>query len=80
MATKTHDIPAHIHPDQVFAFDIYADPRIGDDVQGTYNRALENAPDVFWTPLNGGHWIVQRYDITAEIVKNPSGAFSSALL
>lgn len=71
MATKTHDIPAHIHPDQVFAFDIYADPRIGDDVQGTYNRALENAPDVFWTPLNGGHWIVQRYDITAEIVKNP---------
>ena len=71
MATLTATIPPHVKPDQVFEFDIYADPRIDDDVQGTYATALMNAPDIFWTPLNGGHWMVQRHDLIAEIVKNP---------
>lgn len=47
-------IPAHVRPDQVFDFDIYADPRITDDVQGSYATVLRNAPDIFWTPANGG--------------------------
>jgi cytochrome P450 len=72
MATLAQHIPPHIKPDLVFAFDIYADPRIGDDVQGTYAEALKTAPDIFWTPLNGGHWMVQRHDLIAEIVKNPA--------
>lgn len=71
MATLAPSIPSHVKPEQVFAFDIYADPRIGDDVQGTYAAALENAPDIFWSPLNGGHWLVKRHDLIAEIVKNP---------
>jgi cytochrome P450 len=72
MATLATNIPAHVRPEQVFAFDIYADPRIGDDVQGTYARALADAPDIFWSPLNGGHWMVKRHDLIAEIVKNPA--------
>jgi cytochrome P450 len=65
-------IPAHVKPEQVFEFDIYADPRIGDDVQGTYADTLRNAPDVFWTPLNGGHWMIQRSEIVTDIVKDPA--------
>jgi len=72
MATTASVIPANVRPEQVFAFDIYADPRIEDDVQGSYARALAGAPDIFWTPLNGGHWIVKRYDLISEIVKNPA--------
>lgn len=72
MATLASVIPPHVRPEQVFEFDIYADPRIGDDVQGTYSAALQGAPDIFWSPLNGGHWVVQRHDLIAEIVKNPA--------
>ncbi len=73
MAIHTAEvIPPHVKPDQVFAFDIYADPRIEDDVQGSYAKALQDAPDVFWTPLNGGHWVVQRHEIIAQVVKNPA--------
>lgn len=71
MATQARHIPPHVTPAQVFDFDIYADPRIGDDVQGTYSAALKGAPDIFWSPLNGGHWMVQRHDLIAEVVKNP---------
>ena len=63
-------IPAHVRPEQVFEFDIYADTRITDDVQGSYAAALRGAPDIFWTPANGGHWMVQRGDLITEIVKD----------
>lgn len=72
MATLARTIPAHVKPEQVFEFDIYADPRISDDVQGSYADALRGAPDIFWSPLNGGHWMVQRHDLIAEVVKNPT--------
>ena len=70
MAT-TPTLPAHVRPDQVFDFDIYADLRITDDVQGSYATVLRKAPDIFWTPANGGHWVVQRTDLITDIVKHP---------
>ena len=61
-----------MQPQQVFEFDIYTDPLISDDIQGSYADVLRDAPDIFWSPLNGGHWIVQRHDLIAEVVKNPA--------
>lgn len=72
MASLATTIPPHVRPEQVFDFDIYADQRIGDDVQGTYSEVLKGAPDIFWSPRNGGHWVVQRHDLIAEVVKNPT--------
>lgn len=63
--------PAHIPNHLVFDFDIYADPRVGEDVQGTYAQTLEDAPDIFWTTLNGGHWIVKGFDAIASVVTDP---------
>lgn len=60
-------VPAHL----VFDFDIYADPRIGEDVQGDYARTLEKAPELFWTPANGGHWIARSFDAISAIVTDP---------
>lgn len=65
-ATPPH-IPAHL----IFDFDIYADPRIGEDVQGTYAAAIEDAPDIFWTRLNGGHWIAKSFEAISRIVLDP---------
>ncbi|PAL22072.1 cytochrome P450 [Sphingopyxis sp. GW247-27LB] len=67
VAAPPPHVPAHL----VFDFDIYADPRIGEDVQGSYAAALEAAPDIFWTRLNGGHWIVKSFDAIARIVLDP---------
>jgi cytochrome P450 len=64
-------VPAHVPANLVFDFDIYADPRVGDDVQGSYAEAIEAAPDIFFTPRNGGHWMVRRFEAISEIVKDP---------
>lgn len=65
------NVPPHVRPEQVFDFDIYADQRVTQNVQESCVAALREAPDVFWTPRNGGHWIIQRSSIVADIVKNP---------
>lgn len=64
-------VPPHIPAHLVFDFDIYADPRIGEDVQGTYAAALSEAPDIFWTRLNGGHWIVKSFEAISQVVLDP---------
>jgi cytochrome P450 len=64
-------IPAHIPRERVFEFDIYFDPRLGEDLHDSYATLHRDAPDVFWTPANGGHWVVSRYDDILEIVKDP---------
>lgn len=70
-ATTALITPAHIPEHLVFDFDIYSDGRLNHDVQGSYAAALELAPDIFWTRLNGGHWIVKGFDAISEVVRDP---------
>lgn len=70
------DIPPHVPAALVFDFDIYADPRVNDLVQSSYASAIKDAPDIFYTPRNGGHWMVRRIEAISEIVKDP-GHFSA---
>jgi cytochrome P450 len=70
VAEITRNVPAHVPPELVFEFDIYKDSRVTDDVQGSYSEALKGAPDIFYTPANGGHWMVRRYEAIADIVKD----------
>lgn len=63
--------PPHVPAHLVFDFDIYNDPRVGEDVQGTYAAALERAPDIFWTNKNGGHWIAKGFDAITQVVGDP---------
>src|SRR5277367_4329138 len=60
--------PSHVREDLVFHFDIYGDARVTEDVQGSYARALSPAPDIFFSPLNGGHWIVKRLKDMREVL------------
>ncbi|HEY0648041.1 cytochrome P450 [Phenylobacterium sp.] len=69
--TDALPVPAHVPAHLVFDFDIYADPRVGEDVQASYAAAIADAPDVFWTPRNGGHWMVRRLEAISEIVRDP---------
>lgn len=63
--------PTHVAPDRIFRFDIYSDMRLGEDLHATYRTLHDDAPSLFWTPANGGHWIATRADEIAEIVRRP---------
>jgi cytochrome P450 len=54
--------PAHVPEALVYDFDMYHDPGM---VRNAPERLLEvacEAPPVFWTPHNGGHWIIRSYE------------------
>jgi cytochrome P450 len=70
-APITGNVPAHVPANLIFDFDIYADPRITSDVQRTYAAAVADAPTIFWSPANGGHWLVKGMDAIAAVATDP---------
>ena len=60
-----------------FDFDIYRDARLQDDLHGGFKSLHAAAPDIFWTPRNGGHWVVTRYDLISQVMRD-SVHFSNA--
>ena len=68
------NIPDYVSPDRVFDFDLFdreSDPRLKDDLHKGLLYLHREAPDVFWTPRNGGHWVVTRADAMARVVRDP---------
>jgi len=63
-------VPGHVPADRVFAFNIYGDPRLTEDVQASYQSLHRDAPEIFYSPLNGGHWMITRYEHIFDIVKD----------
>ena len=53
--------PAHVSGQSVFDFDMYLDPELLADPHARLSRMLRDAPPVFWTPRNGGHWVALRH-------------------
>jgi cytochrome P450 len=68
-ATTAATIPPHVPQELVFDFDFY-DMTGEADVFEKY-RKLHELPDIFYTPRYGGHWVVQRFDLLAEIFETP---------
>jgi cytochrome P450 len=65
-------LPDHIAPEWVYDFDLYADHRFGDLLHASFDRIQREAPAVFWTPRNGGHWVVTRAAEIQEVVLDPA--------
>lgn len=63
-------VPDHVPADRVFDFDIYADPRLTEDLHASYATLHGDAPDIFYTPRNGGHWIFTRFDDIFRVVQD----------
>jgi len=68
-------VPAHVPAHLVRDFD-YLDTRGEPDFYAFYKRTQDDA-DLFWTPRNGGHWVVTRYSDMYEIISD-SRRFSSS--
>lgn len=64
------EIPPHIDPSRVFVFDLFMDERLKNDVHLGLKQLHRDAPDIFYTPLNGGHWMVTRHQMVSDILKD----------
>ncbi len=51
-------IPVHVRADRVYDFDMFSDPSYLKDPHARVLEILREAPSVFWTPRNGGHWMI----------------------
>jgi len=63
-------IPPHVPQDLVRDFDMYGYPVSDWDVPMSLYKQVrgEGMPEVFWSPYNGGHWVVTRASIIEEII------------
>jgi cytochrome P450 len=67
---KSLPVPDHVPADRVFDFDIYSDPRLTEDLHASYATLHADAPDIFYTPRNGGHWIFTRFEDIFRVVQD----------
>ena len=62
--------PAHVPAGLVMDFDLFDIPGGEDDVQLAMRAFQQNGPDIFWTPRNGGHWVVTRAEDIAIVQRD----------
>lgn len=54
--------PAHVSDAVVYDFDMFLDPAYVADPHKRVLDLVKNAPPVFWTPRNGGHWMLLSHE------------------
>ena len=62
--------PAHVPESLVYDFDFNADPAYVEHPHARVLDLIENAPSIFWTPRNGGHWVVLPYQAQLDAFRN----------
>jgi len=65
-------IPDHVPADRVVEYDYTGDARVEEqnDFQLGLHTLHGNAPDVFYSPRNGGFWMVTRHDMMAKVLSD----------
>jgi cytochrome P450 len=77
MDGRSSPIPTHIPASLVFDFDYIDASKASDDPHMAASRLLfGHAPDIFYTPRNGGHWVVTRQAAAIDMLRQPD-TFSS---
>lgn len=63
--------PDHVPASLIFDFDFVGDKRLSTDIHHGMMSLHREAPDIFWTPRNGGHWMATRMSDVREVMTNP---------
>lgn len=71
--------PAHVPDRLVYEFDLFDDPALIADPHARILDLIENVPPIFWTPAQGGQWVVTDYDGNFDASRDWA-AFSSEIL
>lgn len=69
-------VPGHVAPGSVYDFDFRRDAEMQRDPHERCLRLTQEAPPIFYTPRNGGHWVIAGYDLVRQAVSLPT-IFSS---
>ncbi len=72
-------IPEHVPAELVRDVDFYHLPGADTDVHLAWRQVQQENPDIFWTPRNGGHWMITRADLI-EVLQMDHERFSMAAL
>jgi len=78
IAELVRPVPSHVPASRVYDFDFHSDPLYAEkgDVHDAFLHLLNTAPGMFWTPRNGGHWVILEYNLISEAMRTPE-IFSS---
>jgi len=59
--------PDHVPDALVYDFDYFKDPGFQTNPHGRIAEMLRTAPEVFWTPRQGGHWVALSYEANFDL-------------
>jgi cytochrome P450 len=79
----TQPLPAHVDPASVIDYDAYFDRRFDEagSLHGGINLLAEEVGrGIFWTPRNGGHWLVNDHALLFDAVRDPALFSSSSMM
>ncbi len=68
--------PAHVAERLVYDFDSFHDPAYLENPHARILDMIAHAPPVFWTPRNGGHWMIMSHEAVFKASRDYD-AFSS---
>jgi cytochrome P450 len=83
MSEFMHTVPTpqHVPAGRVVDFDIYNPDIENGEYQLAYRKLYEpNIPDLFWTPHNGGHWVVTRSALMRQLLTDTQHFSSRSIL
>ena len=72
MATKS--VPAHVDPARVIEFNVFSDHRYAENAHphAALSRLAEDVGrGIFWSPYNGGHWVLNSHALIFEAKRTP---------
>lgn len=75
IATK----PEHIPESLVYDFDMFHDPAYVANPHKRVLEIIEHAPPIFWTPRNGGHWMLVSHNANFEAARDTE-SFSNEII
>lgn len=79
LGSQTVERPPHVPDEAVYEYDYFRDEALFDDPFKRIGEMADEAPPLFWTPHNGGHWMAAGYEEAFRVLREP-GLFSSALI
>lgn len=71
--------PDHVPESLVYDFDMFMDPGYRNDPHARILQMIDEAPPIFWTPRNGGHWMLIGHSANFEAARDTE-AFSSEMI
>jgi cytochrome P450 len=72
--------PDHVPPALVRDFDIFHPPGSETDPHSALLAVQRDAPEIFWTPRNGGHWVAIQAQAIEAILLDPERFSSECIL